>query len=437
MGQKNKSLLVRHILCITLLHTINIHTSEQQSKKNAQMIVFIHGSMQPAAWYISDLIKVIRNQLEKSIYLKTAQYLRQDPYFHHYQAMQAEGLLPINMHDEKNASTIIARMCEAQFEWLENNTPRLYYTFGWTGIINVFKRYQDAQKLYAALTSELEKLNKQGIYPTIQLVCYSHGGNVALNLAAVKDDNPEKNRLTIDELIMFGTPIQRVTDYLTIDSMFKKIYHFYSFNDSVQTLDFTSPKQFFSKRKFKKRYDFTPPSSLIQICLKTTKELIRKRPSKDIEHVDYTFLNDHRFKHIYDDPKHTEFWNFAWGSTRYRRSFAITPLPIVVFFPSLLAGIQKANFTNHDLIFDFAPEYEGAAITDKKTKKCQTIQLISKDHLDHLYTLAKASERTECDMIEQQAHFNDAMEKAKTDFEKEHNEKIKKKNTLKIAYFMP
>ncbi len=407
-----------------------------QALKGSEIIIFIHGSMQPPEWRFSDVLKVIQDKIENSIYLKAAEYLRKDPFFTLGQAMQKEGLQPIDLSDKTNASSIIARMCEAQYQWQEARSSRFYYTFGWNGVVHLYTRYEEAKNLLQQLCEELKKFHKQGLFPKIKIITYSHGGNVALNLAAVKDDNPEflNELIQIDQLIMFATPIQLATDYLIANSMFKKIYHFYSFNDNIQTMDFTSPKQFFSKRTFKKRKNFKLPNSLTQIRMRTTKSLHAKYKHPNMQNLDYTFLHDKRFRHNYHDPKHTEFWNFQWGSTTYRDVFTLSPLPVVVFYPTIIATLEQKVPNWHEIIFDFAPFYEGAVIKNKKTKKSIVVKMLTKDQLNLIFDFAKESGRTSINIYEQKEHLRAAMEKAQNEYHENHPEYCTKKcKVMKLA----
>ncbi len=407
--------------------------------QGSEIIIFIHGSMQPPEWRFSDVLRVIQDKIENSIYLKAAEYLRKDPFFTLGQAMQEEGLQPIDLSNKTNASSIVARMCEVQYQWQEAKKLRFYYTFGWNGVVHLYTRYEEAKNLLQQLCEELKKFHEKGLYPKIKIVTYSHGGNVALNLAAVKDDNPEflHEPIEIDQLIMFATPIQLATDYLVAHPIFKKVYHFYSFNDGIQTMDFTAPKQFFSKRTFKKRKKFKLPDSLVQIRMRTTKSLHAKYKHPHVEKLDYTFLYDKRFRHIYHDPKHTEFWNFQWGSSTYRDIFTLSPLPVVVFYPTIIATLEQKVSTWHEIIFDFAPFYEGAVIKNKKTKKTIVVKMLTKDQLDIIFDLAKAAGRKSIDVHEQKEHLRAAMQKAQDEYHEDHPDYVSKKHKImKLSQLM-
>ncbi len=110
-----------------------------------------------------------------------------------------------------------------------------FYIYSWSGLLSYEAREEAALKLHA----ELKKLrtnyqNKYGIEPQICLITHSHGGNVALNLAKIKE--AELN-LCIHKLIMLAVPVQQRTAHFIKDKMFKEIYSFHSRFDAIQVLD--------------------------------------------------------------------------------------------------------------------------------------------------------------------------------------------------------
>ncbi|WP_196299706.1 hypothetical protein, partial [Streptococcus pneumoniae] len=75
----------------------------------------------------------------------------------------------------------------------------------------------------------------------ITLVTYSHGGNVALYLSSVQAEKeqaePLPDPISIDTLVLLACPIQKETDYLVADPMFKKVYNIFSTEDFIQQWD--------------------------------------------------------------------------------------------------------------------------------------------------------------------------------------------------------
>lgn len=110
-----------------------------------------------------------------------------------------------------------------------------FYIFGWSGQLDKEERLKTANALHKAL-QKLVKHYKQkyGCNPTIRIITHSHGGNVVLNLAQVKE---EKNTFDIDELILLACPVQEETAHLATDPFFKKVYSIHSHWDLIQILD--------------------------------------------------------------------------------------------------------------------------------------------------------------------------------------------------------
>lgn len=109
-----------------------------------------------------------------------------------------------------------------------------FYAFGWSGALNFEKRKDAARNLYQAIKKLMSEYEVQyGCKPDITLITHSHGGNVALNLAAVKDADTD---FTL-RAILLACPVQHETKKLVHDILFSKIYSFYSTSDMLQIID--------------------------------------------------------------------------------------------------------------------------------------------------------------------------------------------------------
>jgi hypothetical protein len=107
------------------------------------------------------------------------------------------------------------------------------YCFCWSGKLKSIEREEAADILHESLFKLINDYQqKHGHKPAIRLVCHSHGANVALNLARVNAQ--KEHHITIDELILFACPVQCETKNCARNSMFKRIYSFYSPLDMVQ-----------------------------------------------------------------------------------------------------------------------------------------------------------------------------------------------------------
>lgn len=159
-----------------------------------------------------------------------------------------------------------------------------FYLFGWNGKLSYEERENTARMLYNEIKALIIRYKKQlGTSPKIRLITHSHGGNVALNLAKVKD--VMDTEFTIDELILLACPVQTKTVHLIKDPLFKKIYSLYSTRDFIQILDpleiihNVKEKRFplFSQRKFPDQPNL--------------RQIVVKRKKRAISHVEFMLEN--------------------------------------------------------------------------------------------------------------------------------------------------
>lgn len=102
-----------------------------------------------------------------------------------------------------------------------------FYAFGWSGNLSFKDRKNAAINLYN---------NLKNFERPINLVCHSHGGNVALLLDEVVRENHDYD-FKIDKLILLATPVQKATESYIYSNVFKNIYSLYSAGDLVQVMD--------------------------------------------------------------------------------------------------------------------------------------------------------------------------------------------------------
>jgi hypothetical protein len=197
-----------------------------------------------------------------------------------------------------------------------NNTSYSFYTFGWDGRLSKDNRLMWSQRLYLELFNEIEKI-KNKFKPknlTINIFAHSHGGNVVLNLAAA--EKKYNKNLSIDRIILLGTPVQSETKCYVNSPIFKNIYSFYSTGDNMQIIDILSTKDNISQRRFdeSKKENFVPPKKLYQV------EIIAGK-----------------YK-----PTHSELWGFGLKDNFiYRKKFPINPLPILALSPIAINYIES------------------------------------------------------------------------------------------------
>lgn len=382
-------------------------TATDTNIKNPEMIVFIHGTLKPAEVSFSNLIKVMRNKIDHSIYCMAAKEIRKNSFFYQSQPIQQEGLHPINTNSTSKGSQCIQAIYQTLYDQsIKDTTKKLYYTFGWDGLLSPQKRYKAAKTLYYELEKEIKNLAQENIFPKITLITFSHGANVALNLAAVKQDDPQLAQrpypFFIETLILLGAPIQKATDYLTHDPFFKHIINIYSTADKVQPMDIFMPRQLFSRQYFTQRKRMPLSEKITQVRLRITGAFKKKHRKLKLEEITLENIKNGTIKALHQDPGHTELWNFKWGVYWYRDTFPLNPLPSATLIPLIEHVIDTHNLTGKHFTFDYLAPVGGAYIYEHKdhkmfvpllTHECITkLQTIATYYIPEGYTLEKQQE---------------------------------------------
>jgi len=112
-----------------------------------------------------------------------------------------------------------------------------FYFFGWSGNLRTCHREKAAKLLYEQLSDLVHQYycihQKQ---PYIRIICFSHGGNVALLLS--RHCKRKQCPFFINELILLACPVQEETRSFLKHMLFKKIYSIHShYFDLLQVLD--------------------------------------------------------------------------------------------------------------------------------------------------------------------------------------------------------
>jgi hypothetical protein len=390
------------------------------------MTVFVHGSFGSLIGFVNPG-DVMNDKISGTLYRQINKGMRDDDFFYRDQPILQRGLVHVeptfniqSIGNKKYGAYPIIKAYEiinniAQ----QNNEITLFYTFGWSGLISQNSRRFEAIRLYNALSEEVKKLNDQGIYPKIRLLTHSHGGNLCLNLAAVsrvleakswneqqqfssdEDENesiqkmlvlfkglgtqdsahnkkgqkvydyvPLHKQLVIDELVMFGTPIQPETESFCYAPCFKKVFNFYSEEDLVQKSDWVSSKKGLSSQRVQKKPPTTTHAQLYQVKIMTERSLNRpvenyvndatstKTTASDSSKTEPTLIEEilggrNIFTRNTKDPTHRELWFISWrsdrsplvaagnqGSTVSLASF-LAPLPMVIIAPLLVKVLTQ------------------------------------------------------------------------------------------------
>jgi len=409
--------------------------NQKQFQPETWLTIFVHGimSIRPHLT-LSNFMYFMQDDIENTVYSKTVELMRQDKYFHFNQAMQGFGLQKINLYDlsKGNATSAVASIYDKVTKFSgEPHSDNHYYTFGWSGLLSPTVRYKEGENLFNSILKELNIFWKQNIYPKVRLIGYSHGGNVCLNLAAIRQDKYPLSPLTINELILLGCPVQTETDYLITDQIFKKIYHIYSHADRIQRIDFFSFNRCFSRRHFQNRRQFKIPKNLTQIRFKLMRNKKTKKHKNPKQHkiaLDFDKSNvvSGTSPLLRDmSPGHMELWFFGWTPGHYRDDFVLNPLPILVFIPLIIHNLQQVAsllINPHPVVVDLRPEHEVMFIKQRKRNKfIHKAPFISKNNFDELAHIAL---KTAPDNYTSQAY----KQRIQTSF-KASQQYFKKKNT--------
>lgn len=140
--------------------------------------------------------------------------------------------------------------------------PDLFYLFSWSGKLDFDERLSAAQQLFReldAVVSEYKKIH--GKNPRIRIFGYSHGANVALNLARV----PNHHNISIDELVLLACPVQRHTESLVSNPLFKRVLSIYCTCDIAQVVDPQGLYRDHLGSPLFSGFRFKPSSNLLQV----------------------------------------------------------------------------------------------------------------------------------------------------------------------------
>lgn len=412
---------------------IALHVLPQNTQKETWITVFVHGimSIQPHLTF-ENFLRFMNDNVENTVYSKTVELMRQNEYFYINQAMQGFGLKKIDPYDlwEGNATSAIVQIYDEVDKLGNPHIDNHFYTFGWSGLLSPTVRYNDAEKLFYYLTQELETYWQQNIYPKVRLIGYSHGGNVCLNVAAVRQNKEPLSPLSIDELILIGMPIQTETDYLVTDQIFKKIYHIFSKADRIQRIDFFSFNRIFSRRQFQGRKQFKLTKNLTQIELKFTRatktSYDNEKLLKKCQKLDYPGFVSGNSRLLRDcSPGHLEFWFLGWSPKHYRQNFVLHPLPVLITLPHILHYVRNEEnslINPTPIVVDIRPEFEMMFIKQhKRNNYTKAFPFISHQDMERLTQIANQVMVDSSFEDEYHTHIYSAFDEAKEYF-KTHEE---------------
>lgn len=380
----------RKILSIIFLC---VHAAIINAQQDYWITVIVHGSFSLRPHLsIKNAVNMLRDMIEDTIYYRSTEICRRDPFFFKNQAMLELGFKKVDKDhpNKEEAARLLANIFEKVAQDAGTHSCQEYYTYGWSGLVSHKLRYLEAGLLYKKLQQKVQELKKAGHNPKVRVIAYSHGGNLSLQLGAVHVTKPEEEQFTINELFLFGTPIQTETDYLINSPVFEKVYNIYSGGDQIQKLDFFSYKRFFSQRRFERRKNFEIPDKLTQIRLRMNEYVPYsvKEGFTPIPKDDKTLMHDYRELNF--DPGHFELWFMGWTILTYRSDFPLNPLPIFVFIPYLTKYLHSIEGLSNDVVVQIRPCNETMALYNyqqprtRKDKHKTIVPFMSKKTLSEI-----------------------------------------------------
>jgi hypothetical protein len=375
--------------------------------------IFVHGTY-GAAFTIMSFINVLQGNIQGTLYQKIQNKNRHKQENFQQRLMDKEGLFEITLKGENDCFIVPFSIIQAYDDIAKSINPlekNYYYMFGWSGLLSHTERKNAAISFYSLLGKVIqEKFQHHKTPIKIRILAHSHGGNVALMLGAVYEivyqlnnidghnkyadqtlcllkeslknvvheeeskslHNALKRDFCIDELILYGTPIQEETEIFAFSPFFKRIYNFYSSNDFVQIFDFLSTKT----RKSRRLINIENNLDIVQMNKSKIKQIKitveKNKNKKDIKNQIFTNESDSQFKKFVSkiktifrtnfekidikalfrggwpfsvnntgDPTHADFWCIPIHKT----GNFFYPLPLVVFSPIFIKILdENTNF---------------------------------------------------------------------------------------------
>ncbi len=304
-----------------------------QSEKKVCITVFIHGAVY-SGLSLFHLPHMLKDDLkEDSFYVSAVKDIRDNPLLQQNHVMLDQGwhqVCPeiitafnqkqLHSQDAKKAAYQFIPAYDAFAQKFLQEQDNVYYTFGHLGLMSQKYREQISYKLYDHLCNTVDEYKKHYDQVHVVVVAHSHGGNIALNLA--KSEMFSGRGLVVDDLIMFGTPIQVETAGYAYGPPFKRVINCYSDGDIVQIADKFSTA---THRSYQKLSD---------------QRLKIERPVNKAHGVyDVRFL-------VNSNPRQVDHANmFLLGKSK-KACKALDPLPVAALIPVLIASLDN-DLNNH------------------------------------------------------------------------------------------
>lgn len=354
-----KQCFLSMLFCITFL------AHELYPQEPTRMTIFVHGVI-GLRHYISlkTFIKLFHNGRHIP-YEQSISRIREDPFFFQNQPIQWLGLHSVDMYDRKIGAA--ASLFSFIFDALSPCPHQThYYTFGWSGLAGSSAALEAAEDFYHALREELAKPKFKDKKVVIDVIGYSRGGNITLNLAKFREQYPG-DTFTINTVALIGTPVLRESRELITSPLFNKVYHFYSRKDWVQNNDFFSCTQLVSARRFKCLSEGMLNDKLTQAEIRVT----QVTPSG---------------RHYIDrSASHNELWFFAWPTPSCAERSPIRPFPLAAFLSMIIDRLETSAPDIKDAVVELRPQQEIMLIRQRHCQQpCYTAPFVSMKLINEL-----------------------------------------------------
>jgi hypothetical protein len=386
----------------------------ETSPQEEWMTVFVHGSFGSLLGFLN-FSDVMSDRVHGTEYQQITAKMRNDDFFFRHQAILQQGLIPFEptldarrIEPRKFAIYPIVKAYEIVNDAVYGGRQKNYfYAFGWSGLLSQTNRRSEAIRFYNSLCAEVDHLKQRGIHPKIRIITHSHGGNLALNIAAVhklltmsiadeqtqfssipqEDESlramaalikklsskevartkfgqeiwdyvPIDKSLVVDELIMFASPVQPETEYFCRAPIFKRVFNLYSGEDWVQRFDWVSSKHTAISRQRLSSAIEQPQKGIFVVQAR----IMMGRPVKngalvvDYEHDDVPTTRQPE-PSLFDallkgnnvltrkskDPTHKEMWFLMWGKDPEGYDSPLFPLPTVVVTSLIVKALDTVS----------------------------------------------------------------------------------------------
>ncbi|MBM3893437.1 hypothetical protein FJ365_03500 [Candidatus Dependentiae bacterium] len=320
------------------------------------MTVFVHGTILPyiKLGTLHTLVRDFPSHIRGEHTIGDA--MRYQGWYQ-YQPIADYGLRPL--HDADGVAAVVHmrnQLFGSLFEKIWKHTfgasVTASYLFGWDGSLSASRRRLAAYALYQSLLRERNRLAAEHrcnpALIDIVLIAHSHGGNVSLLLA--EQETKLHGGLSIEHLVLLGTPIQQETEHFVHHDIFRQVLSLYSNGDLVQVLDMVSTAGV-SKRLFPVAHH---NPKLKQCAL----ELIHEKTGA-------THLPTHVQLWFYDVQRFKPFFLQAYSP--------VNPLPLVLFTPLILKLL--ASVPHEHLLVQMSKEGTDVHLGMRAGSQQQTIKL--------------------------------------------------------------